>query len=569
MGRVHRKKQFYVRQILAAAVSICCGGMAQAYQIDAGPDWDVNLDNTLMYTLGWRAEKRDQFIANHAFFAESDYKFNRGDTVTNRLQDFVEFQGVYKKTMGFRVSGSAWNDWAYNDYVKTNPNPAFSTFLSYPNGHYSDFTKRYHIQGGEILDAFVFANAKLGETPTYAKVGKLTQYWGNAFFFGFSNIGYSQSPVDYIKGFSQPGSEVKELFLPRKQVLLAADLNTELSVAMQYFFQWEPNRYPEGGTHLAPFDIAYGGPQTGGALAGSFGGPVSAGNINAPKNNNQNYGLKVAWSPDWAGGELGFCYRQLDETHPWLLADIGAAGGGRLHLSYAEKVKLYGMSYEHKFGMVGAGAEISYRKDTGLDSALANGIPGVPYLAGATGDITNVIINGLLPLKETWLYDSGIVIAEATYTHLNKVTSNESLYNGVGHAACHNSVDGTKPGGKWDGCKTDNALAVAVLAIPHWNQVFPSWDVEVPISVTWGVHGNPAYTAGGFYAQGTAIYSIGVKGIFKGSSSVALAYNGYHWHQAPVVNVPGLGPSYAGFGGNGAVGLNDKGWVSLTVKTSF
>jgi hypothetical protein len=50
---------------------------------------------------------------------------------------------------------------------------------------------------------------------------------------------------------------------------------------------------------------------------------------------------------------------------------------------------------------------------------------------------------------------------------------------------------------------------------------------------------------------------------------VLLQYNGYHYNTSPSAAVPGLGTSYAGFGGNGAVALNDKGWIQLTVKTSF
>jgi hypothetical protein len=61
-----------------------------------------------------------------------------------------------------------------------------------------------------------------------------------------------------------------------------------------------------------------------------------------------------------------------------------------------------------------------------------------------------------------------------------------------------------------------------------------------------------------------------VKAAFNGgTTTVALQYNGYHWHTGPSAVIPGLGESYAGFGGNGPIALNDKGWVQLTVKTSF
>lgn len=542
---------------------------AHAFTFDTPPEWTVNLDNSIQYTVGTRMQSRDDKLGNHPFYAEADYKFDKGDLVTNRIQDLIEFQAVYKDRMGFRLSGSVWKDFAYDDEVKTNPNPAFSTFLSYPSGHYSNYTKRYHMEGGELLDAFVFTNTEVGDKPVYLKAGRLTQFWGNAFFFGFSNIAYSQSPVDYIKGFSQPGSEVKELFLPRAQILAQTELSPELSIAGQYFLEFAGNRYPEGGTFLGPFDILYRGPKSGGALAGALGGPVSAGHDDTPGHNNQNFGVKVAWSPEWAGGDLGFYYRQLDEVHPWALADVGATGGGRLHLSYAQKVKLFGVSYERSFGLLSTGFEASYRKDTALNSSLTNGIPGVPTTEGATGDVVNVIANAFVQLGTTPFYDSGVLIAELSYTHLAKVTGNKSMFNGVGYGACRDSVNPALRGDKWDGCATKDALGFAVLFEPQWLQVFPGVDLSMPVSYTRGVHGNPAYAAGSFYAEDAEIYSVGVKATYKSKHSIALQYNGYKWKTGDSVNIPGLGESYAGFGGNGAVGLNDKGWLQLTLKTSF
>ncbi|HSV71650.1 MAG TPA: DUF1302 family protein [Methylibium sp.] len=550
-------------KVLAVAASLLgAAGGAQAVKFQAGDDWDLNFDTSLQYTLGVRAQSRDSRIANHPFFAEADYKFDKGDLVTNRAQGLFEFQGAYREKYGFRLTASAWKDFAYDDKVETNPNPAFSTFLSYPSGRYSSHTKKYHIQGAELLDAFVFANTKLGDTPVYAKLGRFSQFWGNAFFFGFSNIAYSQHPLDYIKGFTQPGSEVKELFLPRTQAMVTAEISPQLSITGQYFFEFRENRFPEGGTYLGPFDILYEGPTSGGALAGSFGGPVSAGRIDRPKDNNRNFGLKAIWAPEWAEGEIGFYYRQFDEVQGWPLADIHATGGGAVHLSFAEKVKLFGLSYERTFGSVSTGFEVNYRKDTALTSALTNGIPGVPTSQGAKGDIFNALANVFVQLGTTPFYDAGVLLAELSYTHLVSVTDHAELFNGIGYASCPTN-------NKWDGCATKNALAFAMLFEPQWLQVFPGIDLSMPFSYTAGLRGNPAYAAGSFYAQGTSIYSLGVKATIKNDSTLALQYNGYHWHTGSTNDIPGLGTSYAGFGGNGPVGLNDKGWFQLTFKTSF
>jgi hypothetical protein len=538
-----------------------------AASLTSGGGWDLSLDTTLQYNIGVRAQRRNDLLGNNPAYAEGDYKFDRGDLVTNRVQGLFELQGAYKKDSGFHLSGSAWKDFAYDNEVKTNPNPAFSSFLSYPGGRYSSTTERWHLRGAEILDAFVYHNTKAGNVPVYLKIGRFTQQWGNAMFFGFSNIAYSQHPTDFIKGFTQPGTEVKELFLPRKQIMATADLTPELSVSGQYFLEFRPNRFPEGGTYLGPADFLYEGPTSGGILAGAFGGPVTAGRSQEPKNRNGNYGVKVAWSPNWAGGDMGFYYRKLDDVQPWALVDINKAGGGALHLNYAQGTNLYGFSYERKIGWVSTGFEVSYRTHSGLPSALANGLPGTPYNEGATGNIVNVIANGLVILPRSPLWDTGTLIGELSYTRLAKVTGNPSLFNGVGYAACTNSLNPALPGSKEDGCVTKNALALAVLFEPQWIQAIPSVDLSLPMSLTAGLNGLPAYTGGSFYAQGAKLFSIGIKANYKQSTTLSLAYNAYHYNTRPAVDIPGLGASYSG--GAGAIALNDKGWVQLVLKTSF
>lgn len=531
-------------------VAVCTAQSALAFKIDTSPEWDVNFDNSIQYTTGWRAQQMDSRIGNNVVFHQGDYKFpDRGDMVTNRVQNLMELQAVYKQKMGARVTASMWKDFAYDDETKGNPAmlaAAPGTFQQYSSGHYNSYVNRYFREGAEFLDAFVFMNTEVAEKPVYVKFGKLSQYWGNSFFFGFSNIAYSQAPVDYIKGFTQPGSEVKELFLPRKQISLSTDLSPELSITGQYFFGFEPNRYPEGSTYLGFFDVLFNGPDR----------TLGMGNkgLDLPPEANGNYGIKVNWSPSWAGGDMGFYYRRLDEVHPWLAllkVDPAQPSGLSLHNPFAQHVSLIGFSYEKSFGLISTGFEINQRRNTALLTqgfALAN--------EGAKGTITNVIGNMFVQLGTNALWDSGILLAEFSYTHLNKVTANRAIFNGESSTCA-----------KLDGCATKNALAFAMLFEPQWLQVFPGIDLSMPMSYTLGASGNPAYQAGTFYNEGTNLYSIGVKATYQSKTTLSLQYNGYKWH-AGNQGDNGLGmPTYTT--NNGAIGINDRGWVQMTLKTSF
>jgi hypothetical protein len=333
--------------------------------------------------------------------------------------------------------------------------------------------------------------------------------------------------------------------------MVTAEISPELSLSAQYFFEFRANRFPEGGTYLGPFDILYKGPNSSGAVGAAIPVVGTAGTVVEPKNNNSNFGLKATWSPGWAAGDLGFYYRQFDDVQPWALL---APGTVNVQSVYAQKSKLIGLSYEHTFGTTSTGFEMSYRKDTALSTGFAN--------VGATGDILNVVANAFVQLGTTPFYQTGTLIAEVTYTQLLSVTKNPQVYQGLGYAGCPTN-------NKWDGCATKRALAVGFVFEPQWLQTFPGWDLSMPSSLTLGVKGNPAYAAGAFYAQGTQIYSIGIRGTYLSKSTVTLQYNGYHWRTGPMGPGAGAGPAYAGTGGNGPVALNDKGWVQLSFKTSF
>ena len=584
MRKTNSKQRLSLKALMVAVATVCAAGTAQAFKIDAGEDWDVQLDNTVQWTTGWRMQSIKSKIGNQPFFNEGDYKFaKKGDMVTNRVQDLIEFQGTYQNKMGFRTSASIWHDFAYNDNVKQNPAYVGVIPNSYAPvgspvgtpGKYNNYVKHYFLEGGDWLDGFVFYNTQIFDKNVYAKVGRLAQYWGNAFFFGFSNIAYSQSPIDFGKVFTQPGSEIKELFLPRNQVLFTADITPDISITGEYFLEYRHNIYPEAGTYFGFFDVLFQGPAT----SGAFGALRNVG-YKEPPNNNHNYGLKATWSPEWIGGDLGFYYRQLDEVDPWV--GLGAGPGseaGNWGSNFAQKTKLIGISFEKTFGSISTGWELNTRRHTALNSS--------PFLTGdlkgASGNITNLIGNTLIQLGtasigDFKLWNSGLLLAEFSYTHLNNVTDNPTLYsgkgtsNGAGGFVCTRNFDGVHPGDEKDGCSTKNSLAVAILFVPQWQQVWAGVDLEAPISYTYGVHGNPAYRASAFFAEGTNIYSFGIRAIYQQKHQLTLSYNGNTWRSngtAPGIPGTGVGPSYAGFGGAGAVGINDRGWVELQYKTSF
>ena len=255
---------FHVAPLALAAALTLLAAPAKAFEIDAGnPDVAIRWDNTVRANLATRVESRDDKIGNSAVADEGTYSFDKGDMVAQRLDLLSEFDVIYKKRHGLRVSGSAWVDAAYGSTSRSNPNPPLSMIPSYVNNEYSPLVQRlYHGGTGEILDAFVFTGFDVAGAPVSVKLRRHTTYWGESLLLGghMHSVAYAQNPLDLQKGFATPGTEAKELFRPLNQLSAQAQVTDTLSLAANVGFEWESARYPEGGTYLGPVDFAFNGP---------------------------------------------------------------------------------------------------------------------------------------------------------------------------------------------------------------------------------------------------------------------------------------------------------------------
>lgn len=561
------------RRFCVGLGAVMVSGNAAAFDIPVDPDWSVRLDNTLTYNLGIRAQDVDPKIGNNPNFDESDYQFkDAGDIVDSSISLRSEFSAVFQNNYGLRVTGSAWKNFAYDGKVASNPGEIvpglpYADTISYSSGRYSSYTKRFYEQGGQLLDAFVFGNFNVGGHRTSVKFGRQNENWGNAVFFGSQGISYSQSYLDLQKAFANPGTQIKDLFLPRAQISIKTALTPTLTLGGQYFLEFKGDRLPEGGTFLGFVDPLFSGPDR--IFVGvddSGGSPqpvyIERGKSIRPDDVSDNFGVKLSWSPEWLRGSLGGYYRHFDETQPWTI-QIGAdpvSGATNYHKSYPTGVDLVGLSLDKQIGSFSTGFELSYRHNTGLltsgQAPTANDMAG---REGARGDTLNAIANVLALLTSTPLYDTGTAIAEVSYTRRLKVTENEDFFQGLGYGGCPTNH-------KWDNCATRNYVAVAFQFDPQWLQVFPGIDIDMPISETFGVWGNGAGLNQGF--QGQHIYSAGVRALYRQNYNVKLAYNGFFWHHQGLTSQYEGGPEYYA-GGNGYYWYNDRSYLSLTFQASF
>jgi uncharacterized protein DUF1302 len=554
----HRRSGGRVTAIAAAvAVLGVCSGPTGAMELETGnPDLSVRWDNTVRFNYGVRAESRDARIGNSALADEGDYSFDRGDAVAKRLDLLSEFDLVYKKRYGLRVSGAAWYDGAYGSTSRGNPNPPLSGIPSYIGNQYSPLVKRLYRGGtGEILDAFVFGGADIGDVPVQAKAGRHTIYWGESLFLGghLHSIAYAQNPLDLQKGFATPGVEAKELFRPLNQLSAQAQVSESLSLSGQYLLQWEPARFPEGGTYLGPVDFVFNGPDRqflSPALGFAARGPAAE-----PKQRGE-FGLSARWSPKALDGTVGFYYRRFADKLPQTLLTQVGAGVSQYNMVYAGKIDLLGVSLAKNIGGVSVGAEISQRRNTPLSSQVLGVAPGLPAQGetkGARGDTLHALVNAVGTIPKTALFDSASWATELAWSRWSKVRSGANLFNALGFAPCTGKD-------KWDGCVTKNFVGASVAFTPTWYQVFPGVDLSAPLTYAIGLSGNAATVFGGNQRLGN--YSIGISADVRQKYRFDLKYidyvGRYKDNGTAVTSTNGL-----------TTFLKDRGFVSLTFKTTF
>lgn len=520
--------------------------LAHALAIDTGnPDLKINWTTELRLGMGWRAESINSDLGDDPTGHQSDYSVHSGDIWKKRLDVLTEMDVIFKEDYGVRVSAAGWYDNAYDDHdLKGNPN--LRGISSYADGKLSRQAQRYYNgPSGEILDAFVFGSFNLGSTPVAVKAGQHSLIWGVSQVNASDSISWSQQPANFQKGAESPGASPKELAMPLPQLSFQSQLSDRVSLAGYYHLDWEANRQSEGGTFLGGPDFLYG--DSGRIFAASVPGLgnfyINQGKIIEPHDKQRgNYGLQLSLNPDWYDGTIGLVYRRLDEMQPWAanfeIDPTDPVTGLRFHQVYNRGVDLFGAFTNFNWQDISWGAEVSYRRGTALDSTggpLLNG-----DLNGASGNTWHGLLNAQASMPTLPLYDTGVIVAELSYTYLDKVTHNEQVFS-----KCADAKDGP-------GCGTRDASSFSLILMPTWLQVLPGVDLTGNMTVAgYGLHGNSPILTGP--AERAFAWSTGVTADINMRYKIGLLYSDAGDVEDRI----------------GAMGSTDRGRVTLTFQTSL
>jgi hypothetical protein len=533
---------------------------AWAMEFDAGnPDVKVRWDNTVKYSTAWRLKEPSDTLVNSPPASinldDGDRNFGKG-LISNRFDLLSEFDASYK-SFGVRVSGAAWYDDVYNKSTDNN-SPFTSNSFSVANDRFTEATRNLHGRKAELLDAFVYGRAKLGETTASFRVGKHSLLWGESLFFGDNGIAGGQAPIDLVKLLTVPNAQFKEVIRPTGQVSGQLQINPTVSLGAYYQYEWQKSRLPAAGSYLSNVDLLDAGGEriVVGAPGGPFAGPPAffRGGDEKAKSSGQG-GIQLRWTSEATDTDFGFYAIRFHEKTPQVyvrpsagLPNFATGQVGTYNMAYHEGVKALGVSASKSIGAFNVAGEVSVRRNTSLVS---------------TGGAVAVLPGQLADNNSNPLYPVGNSV-HAQVSVIHTLERNAFWQGGLflGEIAWHRRTSITRNAANLDPNTTRDAAALRVILSPTWYQALPGLDLSAPVGFGYNLSGRSSVITawnGGVNHGGDL--SIGLTAEYLQKWKAGINYTHYLGSVGTVVDASGVYTFKQS--------RKDRDFISLTVQTSF
>lgn len=538
------------RGVAALAVMLGAGASdAWAFPVDTGnPDLQIRWDNTIKYSMAWRLKNPSGALTDSSSTLnhdDGDRNFDKG-LISNRIDLFSEMDLSYKG-FGARVSGAAWFDGAYNR-SNDNQSPGTANAQSVPYNEFTSDTQKLHGHKAELMDAFVFGRADLGEARSSFRIGRHALLWGESLFLGDNGIAGGQAPVDAVKAASVPNTPFRELIRPTPQVSGQVQINSDVSVGAYYQWGWDKTRLAASGSYFSTVDmigegaerLIVGGPlMPGGGSAAYF----NRGDMDA-RDSGQG-GLQVRFRA--VETDFGLYAIRFHAKTPTLYLRPGAADPftgqiGQFQWVYPEDIQAYGASFSHTFGIVNLAGEMSIRRNTPLSSDAQVDVTGSADNRNnplyAVGNSLHAQFSWIATLERSFIAEEADFSGEVGWNRRTEVTKNRSALT---------------PRADVD------AVNIRFVYEPKYHQALPGLDLSVPVGFGYGF-GNSS-VVGSFLGNQTGDVSIALNATYLDVWRGSLSYTHYLGKAGTFLDEN----NHASY----QQSLKDRDFVSLTVRRTF
>ncbi|MET4027683.1 hypothetical protein ABIE59_003226 [Marinobacter sp. MBR-99] len=404
MTRKTQPWQRWTKLPLAVAIAAGVSAPASAISFNVG-DVDAQFNTTLSAGVGWRTQDRDrrliapgnlgpEYAPGQPFdnigsstnnYDDGNLNFEKGDTYSKIVKgnselflDYAVDSNLLTRVGGL-VRGRYWYDFELKDESRAVDDVGQRRELN--------SKAKGNASGGEILDAYIFTDWYVGNTPISARYGKQVVSWGESTFIqGGVNV---INPID-VPAFRAPGSELKDALLPVEMFYVSAGLTDTITVEAFVQADWEPVRLDDCGTFFSTNDFVADGcgpillagqlPDSQ-ALAQGFIAPRLA---DKEADSKDQFGVALRWYvPALNDSEFGFYYIKYNSRLPYVSGLVNNPASPTTtqqndpnlpnstfpsyYIEYPENINLYGISVNTTTpGGWSLGAEYSFRDNVPL-----------------------------------------------------------------------------------------------------------------------------------------------------------------------------------------------------------
>lgn len=555
-----------VRSAVALATALASAGV-HAASFDLGEsDWAIRFDNTVKAGLMARTKDADPALTDSfrllvpgvpasAFpqalnFNAGDDNFRSRGLVSKRLDLLSEFDAVYRKEHGLRISAAAWYDGAYRGATDATDPVNGQT----PSNEFPEHTRQLAGRKAELLDAFVFGSLDLGAgRKLTARLGRHALQYGESLFFGDNAIARAQGPIDVFKLLGSPNAQFKEIIRPVPQLSAQMQVSPDVSIGGYVQFRWEADRLPPSGSYFSTANVPWDSEQpefVGIPGVGNF--VLLPGGDRKPKDSGQ-FGLQLRWR--LGETDLGFYAARYHDKGGQLYGQLNPQGtpgpGGTLpgswYYVFPEAVKVVGASASRSIGDFNFSAEASLRGGMPLRSTnmLYGFFPGQPQPRHAVGRTAHLNLSTLASFGPSFIARESSLVAELAW---NRVL--------------HKS----DPDGELDAGRSRDATALQMIFTPSYRQLLPGLDLNVPIGLRYTLDGHSSVTP--WDARGSGSANVGLEGNYLGVWQFALTYTTFIGKPVPFVDFAPAASGGSPIFGHGNP-LADRDFVALTLRRTF
>nr|WP_316638689.1 DUF1302 domain-containing protein [uncultured Roseateles sp.] len=350
---------------LAACATVATGAQALTFDIEGG---SISLDSTVTVGTGLRLKAPACDLITQgatgsgapagciaptaALGDQGDLNYAKGDRFTTFLKGSHEL--VVKLPEAITVLGRV--NWLKDLSAAQTTGYTSATTPPTLSGGLADDARSDLRFKARLLDLWLSKTFDVAGQQARVRVGNQVISWGESLFLpGGIN---STNAMDVMR-LSQPGTQLKEVFLPAPMASVASSLGHGLNAEAYVQARWNANYMPPTGSYWS--------------VSNGLGkGHEAYGLAESKARNGGQWGASLRYQPEGTALNLGLYAMNYHDKGPQFSTNLD--GTGALGFAYPEDRRLYGVSANFPVGDWAIGAELSYRpKDAVALNPAASG----------------------------------------------------------------------------------------------------------------------------------------------------------------------------------------------------